>query len=188
MNPLELLHNDRSVARSRQDPCADVCTVANVDEHGRPQARILVLRDIEGELAIFVNATSPKWPRLAEVHVVVWLPSVKVQYRLACTTDPIAEHIVHTSWHMLPEPPKRMDWFYTMQQPQSSAVADRDELLARLAALDLEDSPEAPPTARGLYLRATLVERLDLAQANGVHDRRRYALADEVWQETVLVP
>ena len=188
MNPLELLQNDRAAARANQDPCANVCIVANVDEHGRPQARTLVLRDIEDELAIFVNATSPKWSHLAHVHVVVWLPSVNVQYRLDCATLPIAEHIVHESWHLRPEPPKRMDWFYTTQQPQSSKVAGRDELLARLAALDLEESPGAPATARGLYLRATLVERLDLGQANGVHDRRRYEFADDVWQEYVLVP
>ena len=188
MNPLELLREDRAAARSKRDPCADVCIVANVDAQGGPQARTLVLRDIEDEFAIFVNATSPKWPHLARVHVVLWLPSVKVQYRLDCKTDPIAGQIVHESWQLRPEPPKRMDWFYTMQQPQSSIVAGRDELLARLAALDLEDSPGTPPTARGLYLRATLIERLDLGQANGVHDRRRFELADDVWQENVLVP
>lgn len=189
-DPLQWLAADRATARARQDPCAGLCSVANVDEAGLPQQRTLVLRDLETRLAVFVNSTSPKWSSLSEgpVSVLVWLPTLNVQYRLACRTDPVPEHLVHASWQLRPDPPKRMDWFYTHHSPQSSTVASREELLGALATLALPEPLTAPHTARGLYLDALTVERLDLTQDNGVHDRRSYRRDGDGWIERTLTP
>lgn len=190
-NPLMQLINDRNAARDQGDPCANLCTAATVDRHGDPQARTLVLREIEDRLAVFGNNTSPKWPQLsagAAVAIVVWLPSLQLQYRLACQTEPIPAQIVHESWELRGKPPKRMDWYYTHQQPQGSQVADRDTLLQQLQALDLPDPLVAPETASGLYLVPHSIDRLDLNQADGVHDRRRFELIGRAWVESVLVP
>jgi pyridoxine/pyridoxamine 5'-phosphate oxidase len=164
--------------------------VANVDETGAPQLRTLVLREFEARLALFVNATSPKWPSLREapLGVLVWLPTLNLQYRLSCSTSPVPDAIVHESWHLRPEPPKRLDWFYTRVRPQGSPVESRDHLLALLAGLELPDPLTAPHTARGLFLHPHVIERLDLGQDNGVHDRRRYRLIDNRWEESVLIP
>lgn len=189
-DPLQRLAADRASARARQDPCAGLCTLANVDEEGLPQLRTLVLRDVEGHLAVFVNATSPKWPSLSRgpVSALVWLPSLNVQYRLACRTDPVPDHLVHASWLLRPDPPKRMDWFYTHHTPQSSTVGSREELLSTLATLALPEPLTAPHTARGLYLHPHAIERLDLNQADGVHDRRSYRRDADIWIETTLAP
>lgn len=186
--PLTRLGADRALARERQDPCAGVCTVANVDRDGMPQARTLVLRDMDDRLAVFVNATSPKFAHLGSVSVVIWLPSVNVQYRLNCSTEPVPQALVAESWRLRPDPPKRMDWLYTRVQAQSTKIDSREALLAKLQDLALPDPLEAPETARGLYLNATLIDRLDLGQENGVHDRRRYRLGNPGWEEQVLVP
>ena len=190
VDPLARLATDRVLARERQDPCANLCTLANVDADGLPQARTLVLRDLDQRLAVFVNATSPKFPFLqtTPVSVVVWLPTVNVQYRLACTTEPIPADVVAASWLERPAPPKRMDWLYMKVQAQSTPVDDREALLAMLAALDLPEPLVAPDTAAGFYLQASMVDRLDLGQENGVHDRRRYRLGNPGWYEEVLVP
>ena len=45
---------------------AAVCVLATVDENGMPQARTLVLRDIPEGLAIYINASSPKWQQSQE--------------------------------------------------------------------------------------------------------------------------
>ena len=187
-DPLQLLANDRRLARERQDPCAALCTLANVDENGLPQARTLVLRDLESRLAVFVNATSPKFSHLDPVSVVVWLPSVNVQYRLACSTEPVPHALVAESWQYRPEAPKHMDWLYTRVQPQSTPVASREVLLEKLSSLDLPEPLAAPDTARGLYLLARVVDRLDLGQENGIHDRRRFTLSNPGWREEVLIP
>ena len=161
-----------------------------MDKAGLPQQRTLVLRDLEDRLAVFVNATSPKWPSLSErqISVLVWLPMLNVQYHLACRTSPVPEHIVHASWLLRPDPPKRMDWLYTPSAPQSSSVESREHLLSALAALTLPEPLIAPPTARGLYLHPLTIERLDLSQSNGVHDRRSYHRDADGWVETTLIP
>ena len=49
-DPLTLLADDRARARERDDPCASLCTLASVDAAGHPQARTLVLRDVDDRL------------------------------------------------------------------------------------------------------------------------------------------
>ena len=188
-DPLEKLAEDRRVAFERDDPCAGLCTLANLDPSGWPEARTLVLRDLDGDLAVFVNATSPKFEHLARVSVVVWLPTVNVQYRLRCATSAVPRDLVAQSWQLRPDPPKRMDWLYTLKQGQSSAVEHREALLVALADLQLPEPLAAPDTARGLYLEPEQIDRLDLKMENGVHDRRRYRRGNPGgWFEDVLVP
>lgn len=189
-SPLELLAADRAAARAADDPCAGLCTLATVDAAGHPKARMLVLRDVEGRLAVFCNETSPKWQELelsASLAAVVWLPSLQVQYRLQCDTRPVARSLVHESWQLRPEAPKRLDWFYTRVQPQSSPIASREVLLAELGRLTLREPLKAPRTAAGVFLEPFLVERLDL-NGDGVHDRRQFQRRPDGWRETVLVP
>jgi pyridoxamine 5'-phosphate oxidase len=189
-DPLQRLRADRERAHALQDPCAALCTLANIDTDGMPQARTLVLRELDEQLAVFINQTSPKWPDLQQrpVSLVVWLPSIKVQYRLACTTTLIPQALVHDSWHLRPEPPKRMDWFYTLVQPQSSTIDSRSQLLEALEALELPDPLTAPGSAQGLFLHPNRVERLHLGEDNGVHDRALYQLDEQTWSARTLVP
>ena len=188
-DPIKQLSEDLRLAFERKDPCAGLCTVANVDPSGWPEARTLVLRDVADRLAVFVNATSPKYAHLDRVSVVVWLPTVNVQYRMRCSTTPVPQATVAESWQLRPDPPKRMDWLYTLKQQQSSEVASRAALLEILGGLDLPEPLIAPDTARGLYLDPEQIDRLDLGMENGVHDRRRYRKGNPGgWLEQVLVP
>ena len=190
-NPLVQLVDDRRAARGHDDPCANLCTAASVDQHGHPQARTLVLREIDERLAVFGNETSPKWQELnanVPVAVVVWLPSLNLQYRLRCRTETVPKTIVHESWSLRPDVPKRLDWYYTTHQPQSSRLPDRETLLRQLQALEVPDPLVAPDTAAGFFLNPQIIDRLDLNQPDGVHDRRHFELVDQTWIETVLVP
>ena len=190
-NPLALLDADRTRARSLNDPCANLCTLATVDAAGHPQARTLVLRDLDGRLAVFLNESSPKWEeveRSGSTAVVVWLPTVNVQYRLQCDTLPVAKPLVHESWRLRPDAPKRLDWFYTRVQRQSSPIADRETLVSAVLSLKLRNPLTAPRTAAGLFLEPFMVERLDLSMPDGIHDRRHFQRRADGWHETVLVP
>jgi pyridoxamine 5'-phosphate oxidase len=187
-DPLSRLAEDRQRARERNDPCAGLCTLANLDESGWPESRTLVLRDLEDRLAVFVNATSPKFQYLDRVSLVVWLPSLNIQYRLRCHTEPVPQALVAESWQLRPAPPKQMDWLYTLRRAQSSPIDSREALLQELAGLGLTEPLSAPDTARGFFLQPRIIERLDLGMENGVHDRRRYRLGNPTWIEEVLVP
>jgi pyridoxine/pyridoxamine 5'-phosphate oxidase len=190
-NPLQQLFSDRARARDQRDPCANLCTLANIDEQGFAQARTLVLRELDARLAVFVNTTSPKWQalRAGPVSLVVWLPSIQVQYRLNCDTEEIPQHQVHDSWHLRPEAPKKMDWFYSQVAAQSSPIGDRSRLLDALSNLELPEPLSAPTTAHGVYLAPSLVERLYLGEDNGIHNRQLYQRAEsETWSCTTLIP
>lgn len=191
VSPLEQLAADRVRARELADPCANLCTLATVDAAGHPQARTVILRDLDGRLAVFLNETSPKWQQFgqaAPLAVVVWLPSVNVQYRLRCHTRPVAKQVVQESWQLRPAAPKRLDWFYTRVQAQSSPIGDRQSLLDQVGDLKLRQPLVAPRTAAGVYLEALSVERLDLGMVDGIHDRRSFQRRADGWHETVLVP
>jgi len=187
---------------------ASLCVLATV-ENGEPRARTLVLRDIDAiigstgrdtparseplanhantGLGIFVNGTSPKcheFRQTATVYVVVYLPSLKVQYRLRCRLEPLPGDVVRESWELRPSVPKRMDWLYE-DLPQSAAVGSREELIDRLPGSDLQ---AAPASALGFLFTTDEVERLDLDRADGVHDRRLYRFEDARWVEVTLVP
>lgn len=191
-DPLELLSRDRNRARERNDPCAGLCTLASVDAAGNPQARTVVLREVDGRLAIFGNETSPKWRQMelsATLAVVVWLPSLDVQYRLQCETRPVPKPKVHESWQLRPDAPKRLDWFYTRVQAQSSAVSGRDELVEGVDGLRLREPLVAPRTSAGVFLEPVSVERLDLTTDSGIHHRVLYRhQAGGGWQAATLVP
>jgi len=190
-DPLALLKADRARAVEARDPCANLCTVASLDRDGQPQARTLVLREVEGGFAVFSNRTSPKWAQLesgASIAVVVWLPTLNLQYRLQCTARPVPPEIVRASWLLRPDMPKRLDWYYTQGHPQGAPIAGRAELMAGLGCIELPDPLVAPDTAGGLYVDPFRIDRLDLAQADGLHDRRLFESTPAGWTETTLVP
>jgi hypothetical protein len=84
--------------------------------------------------------------------------------------------------------PKRLDWYYTRHQAQGTAVADRASLVEGLHGVALPDPLVAPNTAGGLFVEPFTIDRLDLAQPDGIHDRRHFARRDAEWFESILVP
>lgn len=191
-DPVAVLREDRARAAERADPMANLCVVATVDA-GEPQARTMVLRDLEPALSgppsfgLFVNSTSPKFREFRQsstVVIVVYLPSLAVQYRLHCSLEQLPESLVRASWQLRPPIPKRMDWLYE-DLPQSSVIDGREALVDLLRG---PDPASAPESAVGYRLVAESVERLDLDTEDGVHDRRRYVFDGQTWHEDVLVP
>lgn len=191
-DPLKQLLIDRQAARERSDPWAALCVVGTVqtvpDATDRAELRTLVLRDLEGELALFFSATSPKWQQLNEkdtVALLVYLPSLEVQYRLQASWTPIPTATVHKHWQLRPNIPKRLDWLYEAH-PQSTAL-ERTKLTAALTDDDQENPPAtAPAAAMGIVLQPLEIERLQLSA--GIHERYLFTRADEQWTQQSLVP
>ena len=204
MNPLGRLDEDRRQAREQRDPWAELCIVSTVTTGGEPSVRVLVVRELDpgttgrtsasrpesSVLGIFVNASSPKvneFSNSSTVAVLIYLPSLMVQYRLRCTLDPIEPAVVHEAWQMRPETPKRMDWVYETN-PQSSEIASRDALVDAVASQSRKEPLLAPESAVGYVFQPFEIERLDLSGGDAPHDRRRYTAKNGDWVEAVLVP
>lgn len=197
MDPLKRLHEDRRQARDSRDPWSELCVVSTVTAAGEPSARVLVVRELDLDpgaavpsLGIFVNASSPKveeFSTSSTVAVLIYLPSVMVQYRLRCTVDPIDPSLVREAWQMRPEVPKRMDWLYETH-PQSTEIGSRRKLIEAVSGEHGEQPLVAPESAIGYLFQPFEVERLDLSHADAPHDRRRYSLSESDWTEAILVP
>ena len=67
-------------------------------------------------------------------------------------------------------------------------VNSREDLLNALENTNPPTPLVAPEGARGLLLVPEKIERLDLNQANGVHDRTQYELDAGRWLEHTLIP
>ena len=192
VDPLELLANDRAEAHQLGDPWASLCVLATTRDDGTPQARVLVLRDEEEGLAVFVNGTSPKVRELSHcpnAAVLVYLATLGVQYRIEAALIPLAHDLVADRWQLRPPIPKVMDWLYETRAEQSTELDSRDALLAMFddVSAELPEPVAAPTTASGYQFDITQIERLQLS-GDRVHARDRYRLDGERWGHTVLVP
>ncbi len=190
IQPWQQLLADRQAAAAANDACAGLCYLATVDNAGLPQVRTLVLRDLPGDqLGLFINSTSPKWQQLqAPVSVLVYLPSLAVQYRVRATLTALEKNTVDESWLLRPPTPKRLDWYYEAASAQSTPIHSREHLLRSLDDQVPEVPQTAPASAQGLLLQPSAVERLDLNADGGPHDRRLFNLRAGRWEEEVLVP
>ena len=192
MSPLERFAADRKSAQEAADPWANLVVFATVGDDGAPQARVLVLRDLESRIGIFINSTSPKHRELAaspRVSLLTYYATRNTQYRLGASLAPVDPMIVRRNGRQRPVIPKTMDWVYTTHVAQSQIVESREALIRLQAATaaELGPDPDPPPTAVGYYIDIDTIERLELAN-DRVHDRRRYTRMREEWREDVLVP
>ena len=190
-NPLALFRQERNAAREQGDPWSGLCALASINQAGLAQVRTLVLRDLDDRLAIFINATSPKHQELpvgGHTQLSIYLASLSVQYRLDAHLEPIPKTLVDESWLLRPDIPKKMDWYYTEVQAQSTSVGSREQLINSLDAhARTRKAESAPETALGLYLDVKRVERLELLK-DEIHARTLWRLASGIWVEQVLVP
>ncbi len=193
IDPLQLLADDRAQARAQGDAMANLACLATAAE-GTAAARMLVLRDLDDGLALFWSDTSPKAGQLvagAQPEVLVYLPSLNVQYRLGVLLRALPDDLLNLHWQRRPLAAKRIDWFYNTAATQSSPIASRDALKAAVAEstshprFSLE---RAPPAARGYYLDVGRVDRMHIRDDDPPHDRRLFTRAASGWQEQVLVP
>ena len=197
-NPLLQLANDRAQARAQGDAMANLACLATAAD-GRAAARMLVLRDLGAELALFYSDTSPKAAQLgtgAMPELLVYLPSLNVQYRLGVQLRAIPTDLLTMHWQRRPDAAKRIDWFYNTARAQSLPIESRAVLqhaLAQNSELPATSLTQPPPAAGGYFLDVSTIERLHIQDTDPPHDRRRYTRVAQAgrpdeWQEQVLVP
>ena len=188
-NPVELFKLDQQTARNQKDPYASLCVISTISKEMLPQSRTLVLRQVEGSLAIFRNKSSPKWEELKNgVALQTYWASTQVQYRMSVSTKPIDKEIINQSWQLRPEIPKKMDWIYQSRFPQSSKVTSLDQIRSETRKFTEVEKLTATENATGLILTPQKIERLSLDTPDGIHDRKLFILTKEGWSENQLMP
>ena len=188
-HPIDRLHQDREHARLLNDPMVDLASIATINKHGEPQCRTLVLRTIKNRLAIFVNQTSSKYQEFKlskTIAVMVYLPSLSVQYRLTCKLSKIDPEIVRYHWNLRPEISKQLDWLYETY-PQSSQIESHE--LLQMLLLKIPQPQQSPDSAVGFYLDVCRVEQLQLNTQREVSHRLLFSLQGHGgWNAGCIVP
>ena len=189
IDPIGRFLRDRQRAMSLGDPRASLCVVASVRSDGIPSARTLVIRVIEERLGIFVNATSPKYREFSAsqtVSAIAYFPSISVQYRFTAALRKMESALVHSFWQNRPAASKRLEALYD-RHPQSSVVESAEYLIRSVSELDVPK--EAPPSAVGFFFDPyRSIERLELDNSSGIHERQLYSLTEGSWTVARLVP
>lgn len=196
LNPMKLLANALEDARRADDPAADSVNLITVDSGGHPCARILTLRAItDSALVVTGNRRSPKFEQLEanglyEAHL-FW-PKVLGQARLRGQHQIEDPPELAAGWQHRAHAGKLSDLYQVHCRPQSSVVDSRERMLEELADLRERfpaDRPvEKPAEIVNLVLVVNFVELWIGDATDRVHDRRRFTLREQNWQEEILVP
>ena len=171
-------------------PTPNAMTLATVDEHGRPSARIVLLKDLDARgLTFFTNYDSKKARDLA-MHafaalVLFWEPlhrQIRIEGRVDVGGADEADAYFATR--------ARGSQIGAVASPQSQPNATREELERRVADVTRavgEGAVARPPQWGGYRVVPDMIE-LWQGQASRLHDRVRYRIVGGAWTKDRLAP
>jgi pyridoxamine 5'-phosphate oxidase len=192
-DPLEQLKYwlEDAVAAAIPEPTA--ATVATVDAHGLPDARVVLLRGSDDRgVWWFTNRQSAKGSQLAanaRAAVVLWWEPLERQVRLRGPVELLPDEESDAYFASRPRGSRIGAW----ASDQSSGIADRAALEAHVAAVErrfdgVADVPR-PDHWGGYLLRPTSIEFWQ-GRSSRLHDRLRFErpTPDDDWQLGRLQP
>jgi pyridoxamine 5'-phosphate oxidase len=168
----------------------DVMTLATATVDGKPSARVLLLRGLDGRgLTFFTNRASRKGDELRanpRAAVVMHWWELGRQVRVEGAVEEIAQEESAAYWATRPRGSQIAAW----ASPQSLPLADRAALDARVAEeeerFEGQDVP-LPPFWGGYRLLPESIE-LWTHRDDRLHDRVRYTREDGGWRSERLAP
>jgi pyridoxamine 5'-phosphate oxidase len=165
--------------------------LATADADGMPSARNVLLKGFDAAgLVFFTSQESAKGHDLAvnprAALVFSWLP-LERQVRFAGPVTPVSRDRVAEYFATRPWGAQVGAW----ASPQSSVIADREELAAAVARYEQrwpEGTPVTPPPSWGGYLVDPITVEFWQGRPNRLHDRLRYRKLDGDWTLERLAP
>ena len=171
-------------------PLCDAMTLATVDEAGRPDARMVLLKGHGPDgFRFYTNLQSAKGRHLAgraQAAIVVYWRELDRQVRARGAVEALAQEAADEYFTSRPRDSQLGAW----ASAQSSPISSRDELEQRVAELEREyegrDVPR-PPQWGGFLLVPETVEFWQ-GRVGRLHDRFRYAGDGDGWRVERLAP
>ncbi|CAJ0687034.1 pyridoxamine 5'-phosphate oxidase [Ralstonia sp. L16] len=189
-NPLRQFRRWFDEALKAEVAEVNAMTLATVDPHGQPSARIVLLKNLdERGFTFFTNYASHKGEELAEnpraALLFHWI-GLERQVRVQGIVEKVSDAESDAYYHSRPLGSRLGAW----ASEQSSEVPDRTTLEAREAEYRARfgDAPPRPPHWGGYRL---LPQRLEFWQGrpSRLHDRLEYRKqADGSWKIVRLAP
>jgi len=188
--PLALLARWIDDAGGMESLEAIAMCLATVDPHGRPSARIVLLRGLDQRgLRFFTSYLSRKGRELAEnphVAAVLYWPSLHRQVRVEGDVAPLSDDESDAYYNARPRGHRIAAWASEQSEPLESFAT----LMQRFEHFDSrfegEDVPR--PHSWGGYLLAPSRIEFWQGRPNRMHERTLYARAGNTWNATLLQP
>ena len=190
-DPLLLLQSwvDDAIRVEALEPNA--MTLSTVNEHGRPRARIVLLKGIvDGKLEFFTNYQSDKGIELEKnpaCALTFFWPEIERQIRV----EGIALRLPATRSDEYFQSRPRGSQIGAWASPQSNAIANRQILEERFAQLEKKFGPDAPiprPRQWGGFGVEPYVIEFWQGRANRLHDRICFTRKKDAWSAQWLAP
>ena len=178
-------------ARSADPEDYNAMTLSTVDADGHPDARIVLLRDVDREgsgFLFYTNYESAKGKQLAEhpsAALTFFWPALERQLRIRGTVDRLTAEESDRYFNSRPRPSRIGAW----ASQQSESIADRKALEAARAEVEARfpgDVPR-PPHWGGYRLMADAIEFWQ-GRPGRLHDRIRCTRHGESWVQERLQP
>jgi pyridoxamine 5'-phosphate oxidase len=164
-------------------------TLATIDEHGAPSARMVLLKGIEaGRLVWYTNLESSKSTHLRRdprAALTFWWDALERQVRIEGVAEPMPAAAADAYFASRPRESQLGAWC----SPQSRVIAGR-EVLSEAYAAALErfpDQVERPPFWGGWALTPHAFEFWQ-GRASRLHDRFRASRSADGWSWVRLAP
>lgn len=188
-DPLEVFRGWLGAAEEEGIALARATVLATATPAGRPAARAVLIRRIDGQGARFCTSVrSRKGAELAAnpraALCSVW-PAIERQVRLEGPVERLSPEIADDHWASR----SRRSRLSALVSPQSEPVPDRSELV-RLAAEAGRDHPGAVPRPDWWATYRVVAETIEFweGRADRIHDRLHYTRTDDGWRVRRLAP
>lgn len=169
------------------DPNA--CSLATVDQSGRPTARAVLLKGLEaGKFVFYSNYNSRKAAHLsANPHVSMHFPwfSMQRQVSILGEVTRVEESLAEEYFQSRPYLSRIGAWASEQSQPLDSRESLEKSFLE--AREKFGEHPPKPPHWGGYYMHPRSIEFWQ-GGPNRLHDRFLYQLVEEQWKITRLNP
>jgi len=181
-------------AQARVNPCHDptAMTLATVGPDGRPSARVVLLKGVDGGGFVFYTNTRSRKGRELDADgraaLTIWWPHIGWQVRVEGTAARVSDAEADAYFATRARGSQLGAW----ASEQSDTLAARTELEARLAALTAQyaNGPvPRPPHWTGYRVTPTTIE-LWKNREDRLHEREEYTRAtpDAPWTMRLLNP
>ena len=178
---------DEAVKAQVNEPTA--VNVATVGEDGRPQSRMVLLKEVNPQgFVFFTNYHSRKGRALAArpfAALTFFWPELERQVRIEGRVEKLSEAASDEYFASRPYASRIGAW----ASEQSSVIADKNVLVRRAAAVGLKHplNVPRPPHWGGFLVIPDLIEFWQ-GRPSRLHDRIRYRLSDGLWLKERLAP
>lgn len=187
----DLLRTWLEDARQRDPDDYNAMTLSTVDGQGHPDARIVLLRDVDREgtgFLFYTNYHSTKGKQLtanpAAALTFFW-PALERQLRVRGRVEPLTAKESDRYFHSRPRPSRIGAW----ASQQSEEIEDRAALESARARVDSLFPDDVPrPEHWGGYRLVADVMEFWQGRPGRLHDRIRHTRQGDAWTQDRLQP